>query len=292
MKKSFIIVAFVFISQLGLLAQEEINAYKYIIVPNKFEFLSSEDQYQINSLTRFLFNKYGYTAFLQDDTLPEDLESNRCLALTANVNEVKGGFLKTKMQIKLLDCNDKVIAESRVGETREKEYSKAYNLAVREAFETFQNFEYKYNPEMKSSQNTSQMARPMVSETQKTESQKEIERLRQENEALKEAQKKEMDASLEEAEEVETKVIPSEVAIPEKKSITKSENILYAQPINNGFQVVDTEPKKVMFLITSGLKDTYIVKGKDAMVYKKDGVWMYEEHDGQETKVKKINLKF
>ena len=292
MKNSLCIIVFILVSHLGVFAQAEINAYKYIIIPSKFEFLSSEDQYQINSLTKFLFNKYGYTAFLQNETLPEDLEGNPCLALKANVNEVKGGFLKTKMQIKLLDCNEKVIAESRVGETREKEYSKAYNLVVREAFETFQNFEYTYNPELNSVKDTSKMARPMVSEAEKVKAHKEIERLRQENEALKEAQKKEKGASLEEAEEVETKVMPSDVSIPEKKTTPNTENILYAQPINNGFQVVDTKPKKVMFLITSGLKDTFIVKGKDAMVYKKDGVWMLEDHIGSETIVQEINLKF
>ena len=47
--------------------------------------------------------------------------------------------------------------------------------------------------------------------------------------------------------------------------------MLYAQPIEGGFQIVDTEPKKVMILLNTDLPDTYIVKGKDAIVHKKDG---------------------
>ncbi|MEM6516851.1 MAG: hypothetical protein AAF688_11760, partial [Bacteroidota bacterium] len=146
MKSLFSVITLLLVVNFSSYSQEEINNYKYIIVQDKFDFLKYEDQYQINSLTLFLFNKYGYNAFIQGGELPADLQQNRCLALTADVEEVRGGFLKTKLQILLRDCNDRVIAESMIGETRIKEYAKAYNVAVRNAFKTFQFFDYKYQP--------------------------------------------------------------------------------------------------------------------------------------------------
>ena len=48
-------------------AQKSINNYKYVIVPSKFDFVKGKDKYQTSSLTKFLFNKYGFTAFLDDE---------------------------------------------------------------------------------------------------------------------------------------------------------------------------------------------------------------------------------
>ena len=41
-------------------SQSNLNDYKYVIVPNKFDFLKENDQYQLNSLAAFLFEKYGF----------------------------------------------------------------------------------------------------------------------------------------------------------------------------------------------------------------------------------------
>ena len=41
-------------------SQNELNPYKYIIVPKKFNSIKGEeDKYQLNSLTEFLFDKQG-----------------------------------------------------------------------------------------------------------------------------------------------------------------------------------------------------------------------------------------
>ena len=69
----------------SVFAQKSINQYKYVIVPQKFDFVKKPDQYKTSSLTKFLFNKYGFTAFLEDEQFPQDLQNNRCLALVGNV---------------------------------------------------------------------------------------------------------------------------------------------------------------------------------------------------------------
>ncbi|HLT32790.1 MAG TPA: hypothetical protein VKZ98_03285, partial [Aquaticitalea sp.] len=141
MIKVLYILSFFFIVAHNSFSQSAVNDYKYIIVPAQYEFLKEKDQYQINSLTKFLFNKYGYTAYLQDEELPQDLRNNGCLGLTANVIK-ESNLFKTKLRIDLNDCSGRVIASSQVGESREKEYAKAYNLALRDAFTTFQHLEY------------------------------------------------------------------------------------------------------------------------------------------------------
>lgn len=278
-------------------AQTSINDYKYIIIPKQFEFQKSEDQYQLNSLTKFLFNKYGYTAFFEDESVPADLNQNRCLALKSDVKKVKGSFLKTKIQIDLKDCKGNVVMSSQIGDTKEKEYAKAYNLAIREAFQTYQFVDYKYVPNEAVIGNTTSQIDP-ISEAKNKEAQQEIERLKKEVEALKEKDNIEVaeakqqpktnaNKTQNESVKVATKALEAVEAVEQVEDYT-----LYAQPISNGFQVVDTEPKKVMILLDTGVTDTYIVKGKDAVVYKKDGSWVYAENSGDNLKLKVINIKF
>ena len=126
--------------QFNAFSQKEINNYKYIIIPSQFEYQNYEDQYQLNSLTKFLFNKYGYEAYLNTDEFPSDLASDNCLALKAIVKDVKGGFLLTKIEIDLVDCQNQVIATSQIGKSKLKDRAKAYNQSIREAFITYQIF--------------------------------------------------------------------------------------------------------------------------------------------------------
>lgn len=286
MTKVFYIFSFLIISNFSSFSQSSINDYKYILVPVQFEFLKEKDQYQINSLTKFLFNKYGYTAFMQDEELPEDLRNNRCLALTADIVKLNA-LLKTKMQIELKDCNGNLIQASDIGETREKEYAKAYNLALRDAFKTFQNANYSYQP----NENIISKAAPLALQVIK-ENDEEIARLKQEIKTLKEEQVEVVD--------IENPIIVTQ--FPEQKienvatqEIVESHKIdlgmLYAQPIENGFQIVDTTPKKVMVLQYSGIKDVFTVSGKKAIVFKKGDTWMYSE-SGDILKGEPINIKF
>lgn len=284
---------------------EAVNNYKYIIVPLKYDLFNEEDKYQINSLTQFLFNKYGYTALLETDTFPDDLMNNRCLALTADVVKAKGGILNTKVQINLLDCKRKLIAASRVGKTKEKEYKVAYNLALRDAFETFQFNKYTYKPNaivgQLSSNNNSTKATDETSQAQE-----EIERLKQEVAELKQEKLVEKNVIVGEIKGVskEEKEVKKNVIVGEIKSPSKTENkentevikgdtkMLYAQPIENGFQVVDQTPKVVMILLETPKENTFIVKDQNAIVYKEDGFWYLSKNDGKSTSIETLNIKF
>jgi len=142
MKKLIYSVIFIVLGTLSSFAQ--VNAYKYVIVPNEFEFLREADQYQLNSLTKFLFEKYGFTAFLEGEQLPLELAGNRCKALTAFVKN-ESGIFSTKFYVGLKDCNNKEIFISKEGTSRTKEYKVAYHEALRDAFQSVAALNYSYN---------------------------------------------------------------------------------------------------------------------------------------------------
>lgn len=289
MNKAFYIFSFLILSNLSSFSQSSINDYKYIIVPTQFEFLKEQDQYKINSLTKFLFNKYGYVAFMQNEDLPQDLRNNRCLALTADVVNMNT-LLKTKMQIELKDCNGNLIMASDIGESREKMYEKAYNLALRDAFKTFQyaNYSFQPNENILSKGVTSTPTTPAVT----TENLEEIARLKREIETLKEGQAEDVEvlkpAINEQMTEQKSTVVSPLETVEDNKAYA---GLLYAQPIGNGYQIVDTTPKKIMVLQNSGIKDVFTVEGKKAIVYKKGDVWMYSK-SGEILKGEPINIKF
>lgn len=127
-------------------SQNELNGYKYILVPKKYDFLKGvEDRYRLNSLTKFLFNKYGFTAIFEDEEYPHDLLLNPCLGLEVGIaNNSK--LLSTRLIIELNDCYNKVIYTSLEGGSRVKEYEKAYQEALRGAFESLKDLNYKFDP--------------------------------------------------------------------------------------------------------------------------------------------------
>ncbi|MGJ8761438.1 MAG: hypothetical protein ACSHXA_12915 [Polaribacter sp.] len=137
--------SFLFLIAISAFSQErDINNYKYVIVPDRFDFLKSSDQYQTSSLTKFLLEKKGFEVFLSNEKLPEDLMLNRCKALTAIVVDDSSMFT-IKSVIKLQDCNNNVLYTSEVGKSKLKEYKKGYQEAIRKAYETMEDLEYNYN---------------------------------------------------------------------------------------------------------------------------------------------------
>ena len=265
---------------------DAINDYKYIVVPVKFDFLNDADKHQLNSLTKFLFNKYGYKAYLESDPYPEDLKENKCLGLTSEVVKVKGGFLVTKIQINLLDCHGNLVTSSQVGKSREKEFRVAYNLALRAAFQTFQTFNYTYKPDPNASLKLSKTPKPASKhfiEEQKN-AKAEIEQLKQELAKLeKEKKQKEIQA---------TQAISNVNKVDVQKPIKKDISVLYAQVIENGFQVVNSKPEVVMILLETPKENTFIVKDQNAMVYKEDGFWYLTKNDGKSISIETLNIKF
>lgn len=128
-----------------LYSQNELNPYKYIIVPKKFDFLKEENQYRVNSYIKFLFDKEGYEVFYNDDDFPEDLKSNPCLGLTANVLDESSSFT-TKLFLVLENCGHDVVFKSIEGRSKMKDYDKTYRDALKKCFISVQELDYSYEP--------------------------------------------------------------------------------------------------------------------------------------------------
>ncbi|WAC03601.1 hypothetical protein N7U66_09090 [Lacinutrix neustonica] len=145
MIKNITCTALFFITFSMLFAQNDLNEYKYIIVPTKFEFQNNESQYNLNAQLKFLFEKNNFNTLMSSEALPEDLINNGCLSLKANLID-ESNLFKTRIKIQLKNCRDEVVYTSNQGMSREKAYKKAYQEAIRSAFESIKTLNYKYVP--------------------------------------------------------------------------------------------------------------------------------------------------
>jgi hypothetical protein len=71
--------------------------------------------------------------------------------------------------------------------------------------------------------------------------------------------------------------------------------VWYAQPIENGYQLVDSSPSIRMKLVSTAQEDTFIAMVDDApmgMVYKKDGSWWHEFYQDGKATLRKLQIRF
>lgn len=250
MKKIFLLLALTMACT--VFAQENpVNNYKYVIVPHKFEFFKEPNKYNMNELTKMVFEKYGFTVFYADQKLPDELALNKCLALYGDL-ENDSGLLTTGLYILLKDCGGQVIYKSGKGSSKTKDFKKAYYEALREASASMASLNYQYNG---GNSTTKAVA----------------------------------------VEEVKFK--PLQPAIPAQATETLSivnENQLFAQPIANGYQLVDMSPKVVLKMYKTSLPDNFTAQGegKNGVVFKKGSEWFFEYYKDDKLVSEKLNIKF
>src|SRR5690606_37434009 len=89
MKKVLVLLCSIFsLSSFG----QDLSNYSYVVVPEKFSFLKEADQYQLNSLTKFLFEKNGFEAFIEGEEAYLALGPDRCDWRYADVFSDSGLF--------------------------------------------------------------------------------------------------------------------------------------------------------------------------------------------------------
>lgn len=136
------IVIFI-IFEISLYAQTDLNQYKYVSVPDRFDFMKTNDQFQMSSLTQFLLTKKGFTVLESIENYPSDLAANSCLLLDVNVEKIKG-FLKTKLEVQFINCKKEMVFRSAIGTSKEKDFKIAYHQAIRAAFDSMEVLNYNY----------------------------------------------------------------------------------------------------------------------------------------------------
>jgi hypothetical protein len=233
--KAPLFIVLTFISLSGN-AQTTINNYKYIVVPSRYSFLKTDDQYGLNTSTKELLQQKGFVVFMSNEKLPDDLAANPCKALRAEMTD-RNTMFTTNLTLELRDCQNNVLFRGKEGKSREKEYMDAYTEALKGAFVSLTATPYKYD-------STSSPATAS----------------------------------------------PSTVT----SSPAPTNNSLYAQPIENGYQLIDTTPKKVLTLLKTSLPDQFIgqTASSTGIVFKKDGTWIFEYYEDNKLVSRKLEIKF
>lgn len=249
-----------------LASAQNFNDYKYIIVPKKLSSFKVIDEYRTSALLKYLFSKKGYTV-VYDDALPQDLKSNRCLGLVADL-ENESNMFTTKTKIVLKDCNSDEVFITKEGRSKEKMFQKSYNEAIRDAFTSFNGISYSYAAK----QVEEVLEAPIVVRFKDDVKQVEV--------------KNGSATSIEES----NTVIPNAVAIN-----TVSDGVLYAQEIANGFQLVDSTPKIEYKIYKTTVQGYFMASNNEneGVVINKAGKWFFEYYDSNAQLIsKELTIKF
>lgn len=264
-------------SYLGM-SQAELNNYKYIIVPAKFDTFKQENQYQTSTLVKHLLVENGFNA-VYDNALPEDLLSDRCLGLLLSLEDDSSMFT-TKVALTLKDCFSKEVFKTQDGSSKEKDFKTAYTEAIKESIKSsLSGVGYKYNPQ------NSRV--PMVI------SYKDDVKQQQEN-AVSHVKNEPSSPVVQQKATLEEQSYKSMVPVPSNITKANGISVLYAQAISNGFQLVDSTPKIKYKILRSSVADVFLAEGDghQGVVLKKGDKWYFEYYDGEQLMAQELSIKF
>nr|WP_317174563.1 hypothetical protein [Flavobacterium sp. JLP] len=250
MRIKFLLVALV-ISAIGF--AQSVNDYKAVIVPLKYDFLKTENQYRMATTSKANLIKAGFQAFYANEELSPEF-ADRCQLLYMDVKK-DNGFLITKLFVEFKDCYGKVIYTSEIGKSKEKDYEAAYRESLNLAFMSINDLHYKY-----SGKTISANTRAVVTASPVT---------------------------------VAATVTPAtSVAAP--VADVSDPNLLYAQPTENGYQLIDKTPKVVMKLLKTSRPDSFIAikDGIQGSLNAKDNQWFFEYYQNDKLISEKVSVKF
>lgn len=246
MKTRILFILF-FVAHFGF--SQTVNDYKAVIVPVKYDFLKSENQYRLSTLTKANLLKAGFKAFYSNEPIPLEF-SNRCEVLNIDVKEDKA-FLLTKLYIVFKDCYGKVVFQSETGKSKEKEFQVAYAEALNNAFLSVYDLGYSYTAPAKAVVN----AEPKVTTV------------------------------------VDVATVPVTTTVPVNADAA---TLLYAQATTNGYNLIDSEPKIVMKIYKTSVKDYFTaVKGTiNGVLLLKDNQWVFEYYQNDQLVSETVQIKF
>lgn len=223
---------------------QDLNQYKYVLVPAKFSFLKEKNQYNLNLLSKMYMQQFGFETYFDNDDAPNEFFENNCNKIYFDVLENNNMF-STKLTVVLKDCKGKVLFTSKEGVNKEKEYKVSYNLALREALNSMKSIQYKYAGDKLAEEKT------VVQETKV---------------------------------EVQNQSLNSENSVSSQ---------LFAQPITNGFQLINAEPKVIYKIFKTSVKDLYLAtKGNlQGILISKNNEWFFEYYQNEKLLSEKVEVK-
>lgn len=248
MKKYLYILLFL---NVCFLKAQKIGDFKYVIVPEQFEIHKHPNQYNLGTLSKYLFESIGFQVVYDNENYPKDLAMNSCLALKP-VLEVQSNMFQTKMIISLKDCFNNIVFKSEEGICRKEKDNKISNQsAFRDAAKSFSEMDlsnYKIDANISRTSKNVEMISTSQPNTQ-------------------------------------------EIVVVDYSDFSKT---LYAQEIENGYQLIDSTPRIIMKLTKTSNPDLFLVKyGEvDAILMKKNNNWVIEYTLGSRFISEVLNIKF
>ncbi len=250
-------------------SQNTINNYKYVLVPQKFDFLNADDEYALNTTTKSLLEQKGFVVFWSNEVLPQTLAANRCTALIAEITQRKAMF-STNLTVLLKDCSGNIIFKSKEGKSREKEFNVAYDQALRDAFSSLNSVPYKYDSTLSASAQQP-IATPATAAVASP-------------------------AATPASSPAASSTASPQVPVSAQQAVADITGTLYAQAIPNGFQLIDTTPKKVLTLLKTSMQDCFLAEtgagASNGIVFKKNGEWFFEYYKDGTLVTQKLEIKF
>ncbi|MDQ6529523.1 hypothetical protein [Flavobacterium sp. LHD-85] len=234
---------------------QSINDYKAVIIPLKYEFMKTDNQYRLATLSKQNLTKSGFEAFYANEQLPDGY-TDRCQVLYIDVIK-DSAFLVTKLIVQFKDCFGQVVYTSEVGRSKEKDYDLAYKEALDNAFKSVITLHYKYSGNPVATSKTPVPAKTVAATAVTT-------------------------------------VAATQIVAASTPDL-KDPNLLYAQPTESGYQLIDKTPKVVMKLFKTSQPNVYIATKDNvqgSLILKQDGQWYFESYQNDKLVSEKIVVKF
>jgi hypothetical protein len=172
----------------------------------------------------------------------------------ADVTQRKAMF-STNLTMEIKDCSGNVLFKTKEGKSREKEFFMAYDAALRDALSSLNTLSYKYDSTAVAQSTPPPATNPTT------------------------------------APATTSPVTPTPPAPANPAALTGT---LYAQVIANGYQLIDTSPKKVLTLLKTSTPDYYIAQSETSggVVFKKDSEWIFEYYKDNKLVSQHLDIKF
>ena len=289
--------------------QENLNDYKYIIVPKKFEGFKEQNAHQTSTLVKHFLTKNGFLV-IYDDAFLDELNTNRCLALVTSLLDESSSF-STKTTVVLKNCKGEIVFKTKQGTSREKDYKTGYSEAIKQAMVSFESVNYVYSGTI---ENTEPITLNFKNDIKKLKEDKKelIGKTTKIASAASELVVEELEANIENAivvQEATTEnqlfesMEPEASNIKETKTVEikklkilkpRNDEVWYAQTLPIGYQLVGSSPKIRMKLLKSSTENVYMAQGNDknGIVYQKEGKWIFEYYEGDTLMQKEMSIKF
>lgn len=284
---------------------QRINLYQYVLISEKYDFQNTAHEYELNKLLKCQLEEYGFTVFYKNDPAVQN-PIDPCLFLKANVINKSNIFL-FKLLVEFRDCNNAIVLQTEVGGSKEKDRYDAFNEALDGALKSDRLSIYKFegiampillkdtneilenptalqakneptNPQISTSENTSTSLNKATNLSVETSSST--------------AQNSDLpEKTVVSSQDLEGITNTSLSEIKEKKI---GEMVLYAQDIDDGFQLVDTTPK-IILKMTKTVQPNYFNANKDdkyGVIFLKENEWFFEYYTNGNLVVEKLNLRF